>query len=266
MTLRNRQMGFKRSLESGGQRDGPRFLLLLTATIDPKGMILTARQSPVERLKDYRASLHRWLKRKNLFARIVLCENSGYPIPKDLKGEFNRVGGDLLVIFQFDGNNYPRFRGKGYGEAKIIEYVVDNFQRIDDYDYVVKCTGRLYVPNISRILKTLDKGPDIACSLTKNLHIADSRLFAARPEVMKILIQGFAEEVNDTAGVYFEHVLARRIAELVSKGYRFSPWNELPYYMGVSGSTGRQLNSVRAWTRHLAKNLLYKISKMYAEI
>lgn len=247
-------------------RHKKRYLLLLTATIDPKGMAFTVRQSPTRRLNDYQSALRKWCSHRDHFRRIVLCENSGYPIPNDLRNGCGNASNDFLTILQFEGNNYPRSLGKGYGEAKSIEYALGNFPEIDDYDYIVKCTGRLYVPNVLRVLKALDKGPDIACTLRKDLSFADSRLFAVRPQVIETLIQGFAEEVNDSAGIYFEHVLAKRVLQLVSKGAHFSPWAEPPYYVGISGSTGKRLDSLQARARHLVKKMLYKLSRFYTDI
>lgn len=248
------------------QPDERKLLLLLTATIDPKGMILTGRQSPTARLRDYERAVASWCRHRNVFRAIVMCENSGYPLPEG----FGRRGADQdspdVVLLQFDGNNYPRCRGKGYGEAQAIRYVMQNLHGVESYDYVVKCTGRYYVPNISGVLKALDRRPDIVCSMSKDLRAADSRLFVIRPRIARVMFEDFAAGVNDSANVFFEHVLAKWVSRLASKGYCYSPWAVLPYYVGFSGTTNQRLDSVPGRLRHLMKNMLYKVSKLYAEI
>lgn len=243
-----------------------KILLLLTGTIKPSGMSFLERSDPDARLQDYYSSINYWIKKKHLFNEIIFCENSGYPFLQNIPESHSKLIKENVRTIQFNGNDYNKSLGKGYGEIKIIEKAIDECEKFDEYDYVVKCTGRLYVPNIERILKSLKSGHDMISLLSRDLRYADSRVFVTKPKIMREIVKGFAEEVNDTDGIYFEHVLARRINLLASRGYHYGTFWEPPYFIGISGSTAVKYNSIVSWAVHQFKSVIYRLIRVYSYI
>ncbi len=111
-------------------------VVLLTMTIDPKGTVLTARNKIDDRINDYKQSLTRWAA---LPYKVVAIESSGYGNP------FTDILKDAKNI-TYVSQNIPHIpaRGKGYGEAQILKYAMENIIK-DNKVYIIKITGR-YAP------------------------------------------------------------------------------------------------------------------------
>lgn len=93
-------------------------VILLTACVNPNGMSNTAIQDIDIRKQQYKDAIDFYLRRTDY--GIVFVENSstdmsqGYCVP---------ISKGRLEMITFEGNNYDRKLGKGYGEAMIIDYV-----------------------------------------------------------------------------------------------------------------------------------------------
>lgn len=124
-------------------------VVFLTMTIDPKGTVFTARNNVEDRINDYRKSLSRWAQ---LPYKVVAVESSGYgnPFEDILKNAKN---------ITYVSKNIPHIpaRGKGYGEAQIIKYAMDNLIKNNNV-FIIKMTGR-YAPegDLSAITNLLQK-------------------------------------------------------------------------------------------------------------
>ena len=92
-------------------------ILFLTACVNPNGMAYTKLNNPEVRLQQYKDALDWYLDHTDM--KILLVENSGTDISSSYQ---KQIGEGRLEFLCFDGNNYDRFRGKGYGEAAIIAY------------------------------------------------------------------------------------------------------------------------------------------------
>lgn len=130
------------------------FVVLLTMTIDPAGTIKTRRSDIDTRIKDYRQSMARWAE---LPYRVIAIESSGYGNPfADILEHASNI--------TYISKKLPHvpMRGKGYGEAHIIRYAVENFLTNEE-EYIMKITGR-YAPTadltpIVQLLRT--KHPEV---------------------------------------------------------------------------------------------------------
>lgn len=113
-------------------------IILLTGTIFTNDCINCERNDIDVRRKDYYDNIKRFLEETDL--EIVFCENSGADL-----GEIKEfLNNPRIEILQFEGNNYPRELGKGYGENHIINYALDNSKKLKVVDYLLKVTGRYY--------------------------------------------------------------------------------------------------------------------------
>ena len=145
-----------------------------------------------------------------------------------------------MEILSFDGNKV-KTQGKGLGEMEIIEYALihSKFNLLLDKHRIVKITGRLIVRNINSLLKCdkwhLYPYKSIVCHVNSDLTFADSRIFISLGSFMNLLVKQ-KKYLNDTKGIYFEHLLCQQIKQ--QKTFTFFPFITEPHFEGISGSTG----------------------------
>ena len=240
----------------------PDIVLLLTATIHPRDMVYLHRSDPEIRLADYKQSLKLWLANPKT-PDIIFCENSGY----DLSGLIafcaeNNPHHKNIEFISFNDNNYPREYGKGYGEIRIVEHVLSNSKLIKPDTLVIKATGRLYCAGIGNILRRIGttQEADVYCNLTSCQSRAETYLFGCTVLFLKKYLLPMKEQVNDSEGVFFEHILASAVHKAIADGRR---WSMIPGFIdlrGVSGTTG--ISYTRSLISRLKGRLFYRL-KMF---
>ena len=138
------------------------YILLLTACINPDGMPFTCLADVGVRKKQYIEALNFYLK--NTTRKIVFVENSGTDISSSFKDFQHRI--EFLC---FDGNLcFDKRKGKGYGEALILEYAMAKSEFITDDVLIFKLTGRLQLINLkSATTRLYDTEAKIICIVSK---------------------------------------------------------------------------------------------------
>lgn len=210
-------------------------VLFLTACINPKGMSFTKIVDVQYRRQQYLYAIHWYLKNTNF--KILVVENTNEDMSSDFEKE---IEAGRLELLSFDGNSYNINRGKGYGEALILEYGLNNSCLLRQADSFVKITGRLICKNINSLLNYcrdentfyayLRKGPrsDLFC---------DSRVFIAPINILNLFLSR-KENLNDNNYYYFEHLLFDTRQLWIGKGYKYiEPWIPADI-IGQSGSSG----------------------------
>lgn len=211
-------------------------IILLTACINPGGMPFTVVSDATQRLNQYLLALQFYLQ--NTSCPIVFVDNSNMDKTPFL--EYESQYGSRLEILSFDGNKV-KTQGKGLGEMEIIEYALihSKFNLLLDKYRIVKITGRLIVRNINSLLKCdkwhLYPYKSIVCHVNSDLTFADSRIFISLGSFMYLLVKQ-KKYLNDTKGIYFEHLLCQQIKQ--QKTFTFFPFITEPHFEGISGSTG----------------------------
>ena len=211
-------------------------IILLTACINPGGMPFTVVSDATQRLNQYLLALQFYLQ--NTSCPIVFVDNSNMDKTPFL--EYESQYGSRLEILSFDGNKV-KTQGKGLGEMEIIEYALihSKFNLLLDKHRIVKITGRLIVRNINSLLKCdkwhLYPYKSIVCHINSDLTFADSRIFISLGSFMYLLVKQ-KKYLNDTKGIYFEHLLCQQIKQ--QKTFTFFPFITEPHFEGISGSTG----------------------------
>ena len=204
-------------------------ILLLTGCINPNGMPFTQLTDTSERQKQYVDAIHFYIS--NTDCKVVFCENSN----TDISSLINNTN-DRLEALTFPGNQ-DKQRGKGYGEAEIIEYALSHSSFILEDCIIIKITGRLFVNNICQIIDSLKYEEDfVTCLFHSNLKFADSRIFCGTTAFFREFLKN-KDQINDSKDIFFEHVLASTVVE---SPYRFIPFTEEPLISGISGSTGEE--------------------------
>ena len=212
--------------------------ILLTACVNPSGMSHTALQDPVVRAEQYRQALDFYIKETNL--PIVFCENTMYDMSVDYK---QYIDSGRLEFLTFDGNNYDKQRGKGYGEAVIMKYAVEHSNLIRNSKYIIKITGRLIVTDIKRI----SSSPLLCLNNLFRSNIKEkfisTYLFVARPQLLQKFVNKYQEliwEDSPTNDLIEHHWFRALTRDSDFNDTTYVPFFQIPKVAGVSGTTGER--------------------------
>jgi len=208
------------------------YTLLLTACVNPNKMAFTALQDREERLVQYITSVYYYYTHTNF--PIILCNNSG----DDFGDTFKNLKKDRFEYLFFDGNNYNRSLGKGYGEFNIIKTAVQRSRFINTDTIIIKITGRIIIPNLKHIINKTRKmsGFDnntVLARISPDSPFAYSECIVGPSSFFKMLS---CQEniINDTTGYYFEHLL---FDTLIHSNTSYCPFTSPLRKVGVSGTT-----------------------------
>lgn len=124
-------------------------VILLTATINPNGTSNTKLLNIDARKNQYLEAIKFYIEYTHL--KIIICENTGF----DFTPFFDNNNKNELECLCFRGNDYDKSRGKGYGEALIIKYAIENSKFIREADTIIKITGRVKILNINEIINLI---------------------------------------------------------------------------------------------------------------
>ena len=219
-------------------------IILLTSTINPNGMSYTVLQDKDIRQKQYNKALQFYLV--NTPYRIVYCDNSGVDISG---GYLDYINSGRIEFITFNGNDFDKAKGKGYGEAKIILYAIKNSKFLKHDCYVTKITGRIIIRNICELIQShvYHLNNIVSCDFCSNNGIY-SMIIISPVSWIKKGLEKYIETINDTNGIYIENVLYKMLIE--SKRHSMLgriiilPFLKTPKIDGMSGSTGKPYNAI----------------------
>jgi hypothetical protein len=218
------------------------------------------RNSIEDRLKDYVEALVWWL-RDSPAKHIVVVENSGYDLSVLRQVERDNAGhnGKIVEFISFDGQDFPRHLGKGYGEIVSLRQAVESSRLLAECGRFVKVNGRYCVTNIDCFIEAVASGGDIVCDLSYNLCYSDSRVFGGTLEFLRDYLLKEGQLVNDTEGIYLEHALARAAHRALADGKVWSLPPCLPAIHGISGTFDKPLES--RWYHVLHNKIRYSLKR-----
>lgn len=103
----------------------------------------------------------------NTFSNIIFAENSGTNLESLQSVAKERGIENSIEFISIKNNQFPPSYGRGYGEFKLVDGAMENFNAIkysQNNDIVVwKCTGRYIVKNIKLIADWAPIDFDIYC-------------------------------------------------------------------------------------------------------
>jgi hypothetical protein len=213
--------------------------VVLTATVRPHVASRLTLTDPVARAKDYRRALARWaaLARTWPELRIVLAENSGADLDRLVAGLPGVERVELISLTPPGASTVAR--GKGACEAALLTEVLPRLGTSDVNDLVLKCTGRLFVANVRRMLPSNHDSRAVVARATVDLSFADARLFGATSAGWQRWLAGMSAEVDEPRGRWLENVLAGRLALALAGGGTVHRLRGAPRFEGRSGTDGR---------------------------
>lgn len=228
--------------------------LLLTGTIDPSKFnnTMTTLTDVQVRLHQYETAIDWWLLKSN-FKNIVFIENSGFPF--DIQ-KYTRLAELHQKRFEYiSGTPYVKetiVHGKSYGEIKLITEAIEKSTLLKTEKSFYKCTGRLIIKNINKILKTKYNSDTVFTGIPTDKW-AFTWFFSVNIDFyQKYLIDAY-KYVDDQKGVYMEHIYYQRLLQHRELIDTFSIY---PNVDGVSAGTNSQYHSGKL--RLMYKNIQMK--------
>lgn len=234
-------------------------VLLMTACINPNGMPDTVLQDSKIRLDQYVKAVEFYLK--NTDFQILFIDNSGYDISSFFS---NEVNSGRLEVIAYQGNDFDRSLGKGYGECLVIETALMRSHLLSQASGIVKVSGRHIVKNvitIFRISKALvSTGSFVVCEINKKTRGANSDMFIGTKDFFEHLVAN-KNLIDESKGAWFEHALYETIDQFVKVGREFQHLPIPLFQFGQSGSMGTQFPrpSIKMYFLNGIKSLLYKL-------
>ena len=149
-------------------------VLLMTTTVNIfDNVSWLSQKNKQERLKMYGKKIMKWLNKSKL--KIVVIENSEHRFNDLTKHTNHRFE---IISFKYTKKQkeiMDKYEAKGQHEIYAIEYACNHSRLIKECDYVIKITGRYFVPDLESILyKELNKNPKIdfirQSSLWRNMN------------------------------------------------------------------------------------------------
>ncbi|MBP9068756.1 MAG: hypothetical protein KBG47_04570 [Bacteroidia bacterium] len=229
-------------------------ILLLTASVDPAASKtpFTHLLDPKLRLQEYLQNIKRIIE-EGVFEKIVFCENTNYNYDYSEIVRFAKSKNVELEPLVFEGN-YEKIshQGKGYGEGQIIKYAIMNSKLLLPDSVFYKLTGRIFIRNIASIVRKNKAKEVIFIRAQRKVRIVDARFFKTSVAFFKAHLMEEFVNVNDPEKHYLEMVYFEKLQTING----ISRFNEFPYFMGVSGSTGKKYD--QSLYEYLKYSLLLK--------
>lgn len=228
--------------------------LLLTATIDPRNCVLVKRRDPLLRLEDYKRALRLWLAEPTV-KRIIYCENSGFDLSelRRIAEHENYRGKEITILSQETPGQGER--GKGYGDIGIIGFVLSACG-LREQDLLIRVTGRYYIANMSNVVATIEERNDadiFTCTPRHNGTWIDSECYCGTRNFLEGYFCGKQEEIDDSQGVYIEHVLAKSVRDACVNGFTHVIFSDPPETVGLSGTYDLPLHLLHVSGRGFAR-------------
>jgi hypothetical protein len=125
------------------------FALLMTATINVKGMPKAYPNTPEERQEIYFNSLKYYINNHPRIRKIIFVENSGWSLDRVQRAIENNPYNKEVELISLDCNDFARELGKGYGECLLIEKGLEQSSIINGVTHFAKITGRIHLTNLT---------------------------------------------------------------------------------------------------------------------
>jgi len=215
--------------------------IVLTGTIIPNDMKSTHRDWEVRR-REYLDAIKYYKK----FSKVYFLENSDY----DLSHDADFAGDERLQCFKFRASR--QFKGgKGHQEFQMLDEFVKH--KLND-DRFVKVTGRYIYENFDELFSFIlreERKYDLIIDAIIRSRIAVTSLFYVKKATYLQCFQNSYLEMDDSEGIYAEHVIYRALKKL--RSYTFFP--KLPLLNAVQGTSGLRIMVNDCSAKSRIKNL-----------
>lgn len=211
-------------------------IILLTGCINPNGMTKTVIQDPEARKQQYILAINYYLN--NTHYPIIFIENTN----TDISGGFEQcVNNKRIEFITFNGNDFNKALGKGYGEAIMIDYAIKKSILIQESSFIIKITGRLIVENIEELTSEMKLSNCVYANMVRgNCGLErKSFFFGASVKFLRDYFLANKECIDESINVYFERHLYNECLIWKEAGGLSKEFKHPIIVKGVSGSTGK---------------------------
>lgn len=179
--------------------------LIMTATITPPptGVPGLGRVDPAVRMRDYLDAFEFYLGVPDrIFDRIVIADNSDSDVTPLQEMADRKGGGKEVWVTSHQGLDYDPGLGRGYGEMKLLDRIVDEYEpvaKLPEDTKVWKATGRYMMTNIARLVESAPDDYELYCDLkNKPHHRFDMRFFSFSLAGYRRLFRGHYHDMAET--------------------------------------------------------------------
>ena len=137
--------------------------LVLTASIDIKGMPKAIPTAAEQRQQDYFNTLKYYINNHPIVRKIIFIENSGWSLDYVMEAAKENPHNKEIEFISLNCNDFPRRFSKGYGECLLIEKGLKKSKLVNSVTHIAKITGRIYLRNLSQLLQYPQKTYDCYC-------------------------------------------------------------------------------------------------------
>lgn len=209
--------------------------ILLTACINPQGMSYTALNNPATRLQQYIEAINFYIKETS--TNIVVVENTDY----DLGKHFDYS--DRLEFLFFQGNNFDKKLGKGYGEGMIVEYALQHSKLLQNTEAICKITGRNTVVDIAKRLQRYAMlSEKVIANIDFKRKFVSAKCICCPTLFWKDYFLINRKMIDDSKHSYFENVLYYSLQNWIKGGHRLCVIIRPIPIKGISGTSAKELS------------------------
>lgn len=218
----------------------------MTATINTNGMDGLSVENIDERIGQYVKTLQYYVN-SDCVSQIVFVENSGWDLSW-LSRQVTTNGKVEIEYVSLDLNDFPRERGKGYGEFCLLDEGVLRSQLIKAATHFVKVTGRFPIVNLSRLLKEAESKGDIKlfCDLKDHKiydwlglnwdgHHGDTRFYVVSKDFYNTNFMGKYRELDDSKGLGAEWLMYQVAKDNICNPGVYCRFKTEPIFSGKAG-------------------------------
>jgi len=213
-------------------------IVILTGTVFPQSTENLSRVDSEKRRQDYEDALTWWKRScQRLGLDLISAENSD-PTLLDWVPD----GVQSLYLPSVHESEF----GKGRGEFDLISSAVDvlSDQGVD-FQWIAKCTGRLIVRNLEKIIPPVNSEDFVVGRMSRDLTSLDSRFVIGSKNAWSQTLLVSKDKLDDSAGQYLEQLWARNLLNSIPSGTAFLPFKRVPQFKGFSGTSDFKYHSFK---------------------
>lgn len=234
------------------------YTCLLTGTINSSvyNNIGNKIQDTEIRLQQYENSIYRYIC-DSVFEKIVFIENSGFPFNSN---KYYELAKKNKKLFEFISGSIMKEEiiqhGKSFGDAFLINEAIEKSQLLKDENIIYKITGRIFLLNSKKIIKTYNRHDNEFIIYNHNNYCLTNFFKFKKIDYLNYLSKAYQycdeKTVND-----IEYVFYRLINENKAK-MDIGCFKTYPYFDGVMGATLRNYSGSKS--ERVLRNILSKFN------
>jgi hypothetical protein len=251
------------------------YLLVMTACVNPASQLDKRfnfqRIDPILRLQDYKEALQYWLNYSDpRITKILFIENSGYrldEIQKFYQQYLKETDYPKEVEFiSLNCNEIPTGVHYGYAELSMLDEGLSRSKLLPSCQYIIKVTGRLIFPSLSKLLNLLPKSYDLCVDCRRNSLFVKSKQEFIVTQLMIFSRQFYKanlENIKCKLSTETPHIERMLYLELIK--YEDSPGKVLRWKINVDpvGYAAHSGNSYQSLNKYLASLIRYVARRLF---